>query len=305
MRSGSSDSLDRATDPEWMTRPERGSKSVLRVMAWFALTFGRRTARLLLYPVCFYFLVFGSAARTASRNYLRKVLGHEPRLRDSFRHFYTFSSVLLDRVLLLSDQFEHFEVRVHGDEITKEMLEHGTGCVLLGAHMGSFEIVRALARERKLDVSLVMYEENAREFQSFIQHVNPGLSQQVIALGNMDSMLKVEAALGRGEFVGMLADRNIRGEGTISIDFLGCPVRFPTGPFRAAVLLKCPAVLMVGLFSGGNRYDVYFERLADARTVEQNNHVVVEDAMKRYVARIEHYCRFAPYNWFNFYDYWK
>jgi predicted LPLAT superfamily acyltransferase len=25
----------------------------------------------------------------------------------------------------------------------------------------------------------------------------------------------------------------------------------------------------------------------------------------RYVERLEHYCRLAPYNWFNFYDFWR
>ena len=32
---------------------------------------------------------------------------------------------------------------------------------------------------------------------------------------------------------------------------------------------------------------------------------LVEDAMRRYVERLEHYCRGAPFNWFNFYDYWS
>ena len=25
----------------------------------------------------------------------------------------------------------------------------------------------------------------------------------------------------------------------------------------------------------------------------------------RYVARLDHYCRSAPYNWFNFYELWS
>jgi predicted LPLAT superfamily acyltransferase len=26
--------------------------------------------------------------------------------------------------------------------------------------------------------------------------------------------------------------------------------------------------------------------------------------LQAYVARLEHYCRLSPYNWFNFYDFW-
>jgi len=31
---------------------------------------------------------------------------------------------------------------------------------------------------------------------------------------------------------------------------------------------------------------------------------VMKQAVQKYVERLEHYCRLAPYNWFNFYDYW-
>ena len=290
----------------WMDKPERGTRRGMRIITWFALTFGRAPSRMLLYPICVYFLVFGGASRVASIGYLRKVLGCEPRLRDGFRHFHAFASTLLDRIFLLDDQFDRFEVRVHGGAIVSEMLARGTGCFLLSAHMGSVEIARSLARERGLGVSLLMYEENAREIQSLAQHINPGLSRQIIALGKMDSMLKVEEALARGEAVGILADRGIRSEGMAPFLFLGEQAHFPTGPFRAAVMLQRPALLMIGLLSGGNRYDIYFESLMDINAVEfSGGKTAIDDAMTRYVDRLEHYCRLAPYHWFNFYDYWK
>src|SRR5262249_27808386 len=129
-------------------------------------------------------------------------------------------------------------------------------------------------------------------------------SMPVIALGKIESMLKVDEALARGEFVGMLADRTIRGEGTLSCPFFGAPARFPAGPFRLAVMLRRPLVLMVGLYRGGNRYDVHFELLADPRDASGSREQRVRDVLGKYVSRLEHYCRLAPYNWFNFYDYW-
>ena len=151
-----------------------------------------------------------------------------------------------------------------------------------------------------------MYEDNAREVQSLARHINPGLSRQIIALGKIDSMLKVEEALARGEAVGILADRGLRSEGMAPYMFLAEQAHFPTGPFRASVMLQRPALLMIGLFSGGNRYDIYFESLMDMNAVEiSGSKTAIDDAMTRYVERLEHYCRLAPYHWFNFYDYWK
>lgn len=306
-RSPGSD-LDRSRKPEWIDRPERGNECVMRLGAWLALTLGRRVARWLLYPVSFYFLLFSPAARAASREYLSRIFARPPGFTDVFRHFHAFSTTILDRIFLLNNRYACFDVRVHGEEIVADMMARGEGCFLLGAHLGNFEIVRSLGRNAQgMAASLVMYEDNAKKLLATARAINPELSLQIIALGKVDTMLKVEAALARGEFVGMLGDRTIENEGTMSCPFLGAQARFPSGPHRIAMMLKRPIVLMFGLFRGGNRYDIYFERLADMQ--QEMDHVqrdlLLERSVRQYVGRIEHYCRIAPYNWFNFYDYWK
>lgn len=307
-RAAANDASARAASaPEWVARPERSNTLALRAIVAIALTLGRRAARLLLYPVCVYFLLFSPSARAASTKYLRKVLGREPGLADAFRHCHTFAATLLDRVFLFNDQYARFDVRVHGEDILRGMMADDRGCFLMGAHMGSFEIIRALGRlNTQSRISLVMYAENARKFNSVLAAVNPKLALQVIELGKVDSMLKVERALERGEIVGMLGDRTFRDEGTAAFRFLGEAAHFPTGPFRVAAMLQRPLVLMFGLYRGGNRYDIHFERLVDAwpaSRVERKR--TVAEAQRGYVARLEHHCRDAPYNWYNFYDFWK
>jgi predicted LPLAT superfamily acyltransferase len=288
-------------------RPERSNTLALRLIVWVALTLGRRAARLLLYPVCVYFLIFSSASHAASTKYLRKVLPREPGLADAFRHCHTFAATLLDRVFLFNDQFARFDVRVHNEDILFDMTARGEGCFLLGAHMGSFEIVRALGRRNTAArISLVMYEENAKKFNAVLAAINPELGLQVILLGKIDSMLKVETALKQGEIVGMLGDRTFQGEGTVACGFLGEQARFPSGPFRLAAMLQRPVVLMFGLYRGGNRYDIHIERLVDTwRVPGASREQVLTQALHRYVERLEHHCRDAPYNWYNFYDFWQ
>jgi predicted LPLAT superfamily acyltransferase len=293
--------------PAWVDRPERSNTLALRLIVWVALTLGRRAARSLLYPVCVYFLIFSSASRAGATKYLRKVLPREPGLADAFRHCHTFAATLLDRVFLFNDQFARFDVRVHNEDILFDMTARGEGCFLLGAHMGSFEIVRALGRRNTAArISLVMYEENAKKFNSVLAAINPALGLQVILLGKIDSMLKVETALKQGEIVGMLGDRTFQGEGTVACEFLGEQARFPSGPFRLAAMLQQPVVLMFGLYRGGNRYDIHIERLVDTwRVSGASREQVLTQALHRYVERLEHHCRDAPYNWYNFYDFWQ
>jgi predicted LPLAT superfamily acyltransferase len=296
----------RPAGPEWTAQPERSNKLALGFMAWVAKRLGRSAARLLLYPICLYFLAFSARARSASRQYLSRVLGRPAGLADSFRHYHTFAAVILDRAFVLNDQLSRFDVRIHGAEVIDELAAKGPGCVLLGSHMGSFEIVRAVGKARGFSISMVMYEENARKMRMALEAINPTLQTGIIALGRVDSILRVEAALSRGEVVGLLADRTIRGGGSVPCAFLGEPAPFPTGPIRIAAMLKRPIALMFGLYRGGNSYDVYLERFADfSREVSENRDRLIEELLERYAGRLEHYCRIAPYNWFNFYDFWR
>jgi predicted LPLAT superfamily acyltransferase len=293
----------------WTTRGERGAATAMRLIVWLALRLGRTLTRLILYPICLYFLLRPSDAGTASARYLRRALGREPGFVDRFRHFHRFAAAALDRVYLLNDQMHLLDVRVEGEEVALAEIGRGRGCFLFGAHLGSFEVLRALGHSRAgLKLSLLMYEDNARKINAALNAINPTLSLEVIALGRPEALVTVGRRLDEGHFVGVLADRGLRlpEEEHIRIDFLGTQAAFPMGPFRLAALLRRPVVLMVGLYRGGRRYDIAFERLADfSEGPGRVSDAEVEQALRRFAARIEDYCRRDPYNWFNFYDFWK
>ena len=290
--------------PAWLEQRERGSVFAIRALVWLTLALGRTAGRLLLIPACFYYRAFSPRARSASRQYLEKVLGRKPRLADVFRHYYTFATVALDRVFLLKGRFQRFDVRIEGEHLLREALDAGRGCLLIGAHLGSFEALRTLGRENAVRVKLVMYEDNARKVIAVSKAIDPGLADSVIPLGSFDSMLRVAGGLERGEWIGVLADRNLDNEGQEPVQFFGEPAAFPASPFRIAAMLRRPVILMVGLYRGGNRYELHFERLLEEPELASRDREAVRRWMQRYAARLEHYCRKAPYNWFNFYDFW-
>lgn len=291
---------------EWVAHPERGNVYAIRLIVWFALTFGRRTARILLYPICLYFIIFSARARAASRNYLNRALARRAKFRDIFQHYFFFAATILDRVFLLSGQETLLDVRVQ-DQTLIETVVSSQGCMLIGAHMGSFEVLHTLGREHgHFKASMVMYEDNARKLNSVFKNINPQLNPSVIALGKIDSMLKISEVLERGECIGMLADRAISGEKMIVCEFLGGHINLPAGPFRLAAVLERPVFLMFGLYQGGNRYNIFLEHMTDLRQVSHaQRDAAVEQAAQQFAARLEHYCRASPYNWFNFYDIWK
>ncbi len=292
---------------EWVQRPERSNQTLPRVMRWLSLRLGRAPARLILAGISLYFLAFSPAARTASGGYLRRVLGRAPRLADRFRHFHSFASTIHDRVFLLNSRFDLFQIEVQGEAVVREKLSAGRGVFLMGAHFGSFEAVHAIGRSYPdLKVAMVMYEDNARKLNTALAAINPGTQPDIIPLGQLDSMLRVQAALDEGVALGVLGDRTLGGEASISLPFLGAHAEFPIGPMRLAAMLKRPVLFMSGLYLGGNCYRIYFEPLADFSTVERAERAAaIEAAVTAYAACLERQCRAAPYNWFNFFDFWR
>ena len=75
---------------------------------------------------------------------------------------------------------------------------------------------------------------------------------------------------------------------------------------RAAAIMRRPVIFMIGLYRGGNRYHVEFTQLADFSAVEARQRAAeVQAPIERYAALLEEYCRRDPYNWFNFFDFWR
>ncbi|HYR24218.1 MAG TPA: acyl-CoA synthetase [Aquabacterium sp.] len=287
--------------PEWMQRKERGNLLALRVMTALSLGLGRRLSRVIVVGISLYFLVAAQAARRASRAYLTRCLGRRPTWRELFRHMFTFATTVHDRLYLLNDRAEVFDVHCVG-----EAPGGAAGGFLFGAHLGSFEVLRAAARWDARDkVCVAMYPENARQINQALAAINPQAVSNIIPLGQMDSILSIHDKLQDGAMVGILADRAAGQDQYVSVPFLGAPASFPVGPFRLAAMMGCPVYFMAGLYQGGNRYDVHFELLMDtADKAGRNRDTLMRELLARYVAALERHCRQAPYNWFNFYDFW-
>ena len=291
----------------WAHTPERSNMFLLRVMVWISIRLGRPAGRVVLHGIAAYFLLFAPTSRRASEQYLRLALGRLPRWRDLYRHFFTFAATIHDRIYLVNRHFDLFDFEVHGEAELRQLLAGGKGLFLMGAHLGSFEVIRAIGwKYADLRVAMVMHQGNAQKIIATLAAINPEATQHIIGLGRVDSMLKVQEYLDAGGVVGMLGDRTPGGEELRAVRILGAEARLPVGPFRMAALLRRPVVFMTGLYLGGNHYAVHFDTLADfsAVTREQRD-AAVEAAITRYAALLDQYCRKAPYNWFNFFDFWQ
>ncbi len=297
---------------EWAAEPERSHPWVLHLIRWIALSAGRTATRLLLHPITLYFLLFNGKARRASLTYLGRALKRPARLRDVYRHIHRFAGTVLDRIYFLQERFDQFEVAITDGGAIHVPLDRGEGVMAVGAHLGSFEALRADAQSRGERVAMLMYEDNARMINATLAAVAPQAQLHTIALGQPGAMLSLRRWLEDGGIAGLLADRTLPAQSgrsrTLWLDFLGQPAPFSDGPFRLAAMLRRRVIFVAGLYHGGKRYELRFAELADFSAEGADDRAdterLVREAMLRYVAQLEMLCLESPYNWFNFYDFW-
>ena len=291
----------------WKQRPEGGGRFALWLIRTIAQRGGRTVGRLCLYPITLYFLLMRGPERRASRAYLQRMFGHRVGLSAVARHIHTFAATILDRVFLLGEQLRGFDVRVHGLDALQTQLDRG-GVLLFGSHLGSFEVLRVLARTRPdLKLRVLLDKGHNAAVTQLLDALNPDVAATVIdARQDGPSIaLEIQQAVQEGALVALLVDRVHPGDAGVPALFLGERALFPSTPWLIAAVLRAPVVLAFGLYRGGRRYDLMFEPFSDAIAVAREDRArAMAELVQRYAARLEHHARSAPYNWFNFYDYW-
>lgn len=293
---------------QWLERPEAGSALGYRMISTFALLCGRTAARLVLFPITAFFLFRRGPERRASRAYLTLALNRKATLLDVAKQFYTFAAVILDRVFLLSESFKRFRIEVSGLEELRAQWAKQRGVLIFGSHLGSFDALRVLGEIRKdVKVRVVLDTEQNPRLTRILNALNPELARYIINARQDGTVttLAIKEALDEGALVTLMVDRARPGNQLTTVDFLGKPAPLPTGPWQIAAALKVPVVLCFGLYRGGNRYELHFEVFAETLRVERAHREASLNAIiQRYADRLAHYTRGAPYNWFNFYDFW-
>ncbi|MCP4446852.1 MAG: lipid A biosynthesis acyltransferase [Myxococcales bacterium] len=302
-------------DPEWLSTREKGSSLGIRFLVTCATIGGRRFTRFFIYFAALYFVVFHRSLRRSSRTYWQRLSASDSEgtptkkigFAQIYRHVLCFSRVALDRLFFAKRQFDKFEFTHHGHDLLEALEETKSGAILLGAHLGSFEALRALSMKSGLRLNIVGYFRNARMINHALQKLDPSANARFIAIDpkNIESIFKIKECVAKGELIAILGDRTGLSRNNLQANFLGAPAEFPAGIFMLASTLRCPVYLTFGLYHEPNRYDLYCEPFADRIDLPRGQR---KEAMasygQRYADRLEHYCKLAPNNWFNFFEFW-
>jgi predicted LPLAT superfamily acyltransferase len=270
-------------------------------------------AYLLIWFAALYFFACVPKARRASMAYLDRVRGkRRGRLRrawETYRHMIEFGLLLLDRAIMLSGPKHRFSMMCEGILHLREALDQQQGLLVLTAHFGTAEASAPYMAKMGMTrpFNLVMYQDASDATERFHTATRRMLADMRI-ISTTDPLVagvKIMRALQSNEVVAIRADRSLAGR-TIAVNLLGGEVNLPAGPFLAAALTDAPVVNIYTCRLGYRRYTCIISPMARYGASMVGSR---EERMRRaavdYAAFLEGILRKYPYQWGNFYAFWK
>lgn len=284
------------------------------MLAFVYRTVGRGGCLALMTPIILYFYVTGGRQRRASLDYLARVRRSHGQVQapghwHALCHFFAFGATTLDRFAAWTGELQRSDIdQVDAADFVKARHDP-RGAVVISAHVGNPDVLRAVgARERHRRINVVVHTRHAENFNRVMQRFAPDSAVRLIEVSDIGVALamRMSEAIERGEWVVIMGDRiSVRhGERAVIADFLGAPVAMPEGPYLLAAALKCPVYFMFCPKVNG-RYRVRLGLLADRVELPRADRSgAVRHLVQSFLAPLEQTIREAPYQWFNFFDYW-
>lgn len=308
---------DPGSQAHWSRLAERGSGLGLALILGCYRLLGPVAVRLLLYPAVLYFFVVVTRARRASLDYLRRVAavqgqGWQPGWRDSLKHMMAFAVSSADKIGAWLGKVDVSRIEFPERAAFERTLASGQGAVLVGAHLGNLEMLRAVASQSAVPINAVVYTRHAERFNRTLAAASAGFNVNLLHVQSLgpDTAVLLKEKVEKGELIVIVGDRVPPVEQGHSrrvsvVDFMGAKAAFPQGPFILAALLECPAYLFFCL-PEGNGYRVHFELFAERiQLPRRERDARLQLLVQRYAQRLEFYCLTAPLQWFNFFDFWQ
>ncbi len=294
----------------WAHMAERGSILGIMILAFCYRFLGRNLCTVIGAPVVLYFYLTGRKQRLASKTFLGRALRTQPTLMDGLRHFMSFFQMLLDKFAAWSGHESSAQIEYHNHAQLNKLMTSKQGGMMLVSHLGNMEFSRAVASsDHKKKIHVLLHTKNSKHFSKVMNYFNPQANLNILEVTEVgpDTIMYLKERIENGDWVIMAADRTPVNDGSrvTYVPFMNEDAAFSQGPYILASLLQCP-VYTGFAFRIGSKYKVYIELFAEKIVLERGKKLeCIKDYTRKFSHILEGYCFEYPYQWYNFFDFWR
>ena len=320
MTSKHSSKANPAIKTHWSAIRESGTLFGLQFLGWIYRIFGRWPVTICLIPTVAYFVIFKSVTRKSSQAYLRnhyhtfpEQWKNQPGLWSTYKHLFLFAETVVDKLLSWIIEIDADKFIIEHPERIQALMADSRGQLIIGSHMGNLEYCRGfMHRYKDKSINILVHDQHSQNYNTIMQQLNPDSRLNVFQVSDFDipTMLSIKAKIDAGEWVFIAGDRSpLSGtERTVEVDFLGQTAQLPIGPYMLAKGLACPVKLMFSYcdyFSKGK--PIHFEVVDFSDRImfdRKQRPQQIQACAQKFADELSAQCKKAPYQWFNFYDFW-
>jgi predicted LPLAT superfamily acyltransferase len=274
----------------------------------FLRLFGQTGASLFLPPVVLAYTIFGRKIKKDVAPYLEhrfpgqrgfSSFGHR------FRLLLSFAMVLLDSYWL--GRFPNASQNYDWQNIEPLLAacRAGKGVVLLTAHLGNWQT--ALNCLDSLPVKMhILAQSDQMDIDKYFGAKRESCPFEIINSSDpFGGLVNATAALMRGEVVTIMGDRYLGGSYS-TIDFLGDKVRMPTAAYMLAASVGAPVFIFFTARTARNTFEVkVWESFSPQYKDKEERQAMLDRYARKFSLTLEKYLKNFPYQWYNFFNFWK
>lgn len=296
----------------WASLSERAPILGIFFLGYCCRLLGKKLCMVVGTPVILYYYCRNRAQRQASQDFLRRAfaLGKRQDRPNSLRHFFSFFEMALDKLAAWTGMMKFDQIVYQSDLTFGELMSAEKGGMLLVSHIGNMEFCRAAANgDHKRRLHILLHGKNSQRYRQMLRAFNPQSDLNVIEVTEVDpgTILFLKERINNGDWVVMAGDRvPVKETGrVVTVPFMGEPAKFSQGPYIMGSLLECPVYMSTAVRDGHN-ITVHIEKMADRIILDRSNKVgSIQRFAQLFAKNLERFAIIYPYQWFNFFNFWK
>ncbi|MCW3785545.1 LpxL/LpxP family acyltransferase [Plebeiibacterium sediminum] len=267
-----------------------------------------RLAYALLKPVSFFYLIFSNKESISYFYRERLKYGKLKTMVSIYKNYVFLGKVLIDKIAILSGQKDQYTFNFDGEEHLHQMVKDKKGGLLLGAHMGNWEVAGELLERVDSVINILMVEAEHQKLKDVLQEAIGDKKVNVIPIkDDMSHIFSVIEAFKNKELVAMHGDRFVEGNQTVKIPFLGEMAEFPIGPMVLASKYSIPVTFVFSVKETNTHYHFFatkgkvYPKERKPALRDESIKVMLTDYVNQLQLKVEKY----PLQWFNYHPFWE